>query len=58
MTKLTISRRGLLKTGAYVGAGLAMPTIFTSSASAFTNEPKGGTVTPRFQRPSVRSLCG
>ncbi|CAN0531045.1 unnamed protein product, partial [Scytosiphon promiscuus] len=37
MTKIT--RRGVLKSGAVVGAGLAMPTIFTGSASAFTNEP-------------------
>ena len=28
MTKLTISRRGLIKTGAFVGAGLAMPNHF------------------------------
>ena len=51
MTKLTISRRGLLKTGVYVGAGLAMPTIFTNSARAFTNEPTGSTVTLGFNVP-------
>jgi branched-chain amino acid transport system substrate-binding protein len=51
MSKFSISRRGLIKTGAYVGAGLAMPTIFTSRASAFTNEPTGSTVTLGFNVP-------
>ncbi|WP_422372135.1 substrate-binding protein [Hoeflea sp.] len=51
MSKFSISRRGLIKTGAMVGAGLAMPTIFTRSASAFTNEPTGGTVTLGFNVP-------
>ena len=51
MTKLTISRRGLIKSGVVMGAGLAMPTIFTNSASAFTNEPKGSTVTLGFNVP-------
>ncbi|EDQ35445.1 ABC-type branched-chain amino acid transport system, periplasmic component [Hoeflea phototrophica DFL-43] len=51
MSKFSISRRGLIKTGAYVGAGLAMPTIFTSSANAFTNEPTGSTVTLGFNVP-------
>ena len=46
------TRRGLLKTGAIAGAGLAMPTIFTaSSAHAFTNEPAGGSVTLGFNVP-------
>ncbi|MBS9716952.1 substrate-binding protein [Pseudohalocynthiibacter aestuariivivens] len=46
------TRRGLLKTGAIAGAGLAMPTIFTaSSAHAFTNEPTGGSVTLGFNVP-------
>ena len=45
------TRRGVLKTGAAVGAGLAVPTIFTSSASAYMNEPKGGTVTLGFNVP-------
>ena len=40
MSKTTVSRRGVLKSGAVAGAGLAVPTIFTaSSAAAFTNEP-------------------
>ncbi|MCT4655023.1 MAG: substrate-binding protein [Cohaesibacter sp.] len=51
MSKLTISRRGLIKSGVVMGAGLAMPTIFTSGASAFTNEPKGSTVTLGFNVP-------
>jgi branched-chain amino acid transport system substrate-binding protein len=51
MSKFSITRRGLIKTGAYVGAGLAMPTIFTNSARAFTNEPTGSTVTLGFNVP-------
>ena len=46
-----LTRRGVLKSGAVVGAGLAMPTIFTSPAAAYTNEPKGGTVTIGFNVP-------
>ncbi|MBR9764714.1 MAG: ABC transporter substrate-binding protein [Rhodobacteraceae bacterium] len=46
-----LTRRGLLKTGAVGGAGLALPTIFTSGANAFTNEPTGGTVTLGFNVP-------
>lgn len=51
MTKLHLTRRGLLRTGAAAGMGLAMPTIFTSRASAFTNEPTGDTVTFGFNVP-------
>jgi ABC-type branched-subunit amino acid transport system substrate-binding protein len=40
-----------MKTGAVAGAGLALPTIFTSSANAFTNEPTGSTVTLGFNVP-------
>ena len=50
MTK-QLTRRGVLKSGAVVGAGLTMPTIFTNSAAAYTNEPKGGTVTLGFNVP-------
>ncbi|WP_010137328.1 substrate-binding protein [Oceanicola sp. S124] len=46
-----LTRRGLLKTGAVGGAGLALPTIFTTGAHAFTNEPSGGTVTLGFNVP-------
>ncbi|MGB7285741.1 MAG: substrate-binding protein [Salaquimonas sp.] len=53
MSKLIINRRGLLKTGAAVGAGLAMPTIFTGSSWAYTNEPKGGSVTLGFNVPQT-----
>ncbi|PLW78285.1 substrate-binding protein [Cohaesibacter celericrescens] len=53
MSKLLISRRGLIKSSAMVGAGLAMPTIFTSSASAFTNEPKGSSVVFGFNVPQT-----
>jgi branched-chain amino acid transport system substrate-binding protein len=52
MTKL--NRRRLLQSGAFAGAGLAMPMIFTgSSASAFTNEPTGSTVTLGFNVPQT-----
>ena len=52
MTKSKLTRRGLLKSGAVGSAGLALPTIFTaSSASAFTNEPTGDTVTLGFNVP-------
>ncbi|MFC6688019.1 ABC transporter substrate-binding protein [Jhaorihella thermophila] len=42
-----LTRRGVLKTGAVAGAGVALPTIFTSSASAFTNDP-GSASTVKF----------
>ncbi len=52
MSKSNFTRRGLLKTGTVVtGAGLALPTIFTSRASAYTNEPTGDTVTFGFNVP-------
>ena len=53
MTKSNLTRRGVLKTGAATGAGLALPTIFTSSAHAFTNEPTGSTVTLGFNVPQT-----
>ncbi|MBK1636546.1 substrate-binding protein [Rhodovulum adriaticum] len=53
MTNSTFTRRGVLKTGAVTGAGLALPTIFTSSASAFTNEPTGSTVKFGFNVPQT-----
>ena len=50
----SINRRRLLQSGAFAGAGLAMPMIFTgSSASAFTNEPTGSTVTLGFNVPQT-----
>ncbi len=53
MTKSNFTRRGVLKTGAVAGAGVALPTIFTSAASAYTNEPTGGTVTLGFNVPQT-----
>ncbi|MGC9419834.1 MAG: substrate-binding protein [Rhodovulum sp.] len=53
MTNSNLTRRGVLKTGAVTGAGLALPTIFTSGASAFTNEPTGGTVKLGFNVPQT-----
>ena len=45
------TRRGVLKTSAAAGGALALPTIFTSRANAFTNEPTGDTVTLGFNVP-------
>ena len=53
MSKSNFTRRGLLRTGAATGAGLALPTIFTSSANAMTNEPTGDTVTLGFNVPQT-----
>ena len=55
MSKLTVSRRSLLKGSAALGAGLAAPTIFTSHAWAagYTNEPTGGEVTLGFNVPQT-----
>ncbi|KUP92311.1 substrate-binding protein [Tritonibacter horizontis] len=54
MSKTDVSRRGLLRTGAVTAGGLALPTIFTAqSASAFTNDPTGGTVTLGFNVPQT-----
>ncbi len=53
MSNSRFTRRGLLKTSAAMGAGLAMPTIFTSSAYAYTNEPTGSTVTLGFNVPQT-----
>ncbi len=54
MSKFDVSRRGVLRTGAMAGAGVALPTIFTaSSAAAFTNEPTGSSVTLGFNVPQT-----
>ncbi|MGB0959103.1 MAG: substrate-binding protein [Halocynthiibacter sp.] len=54
MSKSLLTRRGLLKTGAVAGAGVAMPTIFTAqSAAAYTNEPTGKSVTLGFNVPQT-----
>ena len=52
MSNSNLTRRGVLKSGAVAGAGVALPTIFTaSSAAAYTNEPTGGSVTLGFNVP-------
>jgi len=51
MSKLNLSRRGLIRSGAVAGAGLALPTIFTGSAAAYTNEPTGSDVVFGFNVP-------
>ena len=54
MSKTNLTRRGLLRSGAVAGAGVALPTIFTgSSVAAFTNEPTGSTVTLGFNVPQT-----
>lgn len=53
MNKFIISRRGLLKGTALAGVGLAAPTILSSKGWAYTNEPKGGTVTFGFNVPQT-----
>ena len=53
MSGFKMNRRGLLKSGAVMGAGLAMPTIFTSSAWGYTNEPTGSSVTLGFNVPQT-----
>ena len=53
MTESRFTRRGLLKTGVAAGAGLAMPTIFTSRAYGFTNEPTGAEVVLGFNVPQT-----
>ncbi|MCF8484639.1 MAG: substrate-binding protein [Rhodobacteraceae bacterium] len=53
MSNSRFTRRGLLKSGTLAGVGLAMPTIFTSRANAFTNDPTGGTVTLGFNVPQT-----
>ena len=53
MSQFTPTRRGLLKSGADLGAGLAMPSIFARPAFAYRNEPKGGTVTLGFNVPQT-----
>ena len=58
MSKRTLTRRGLMKTSAVAGAGLAVPTIFTGASwagghSGFTNAPEGGTVTLGFNVPQT-----
>ena len=52
MTKSNLTRRGVLKTGAAAGAGLALPTLLTAgSHTGFVNAPTGSTVTLGFNVP-------
>lgn len=51
MSKFKTNRRSVLKGGGAIGAGLAAPTIFTGSASAYTNEPGPGSVMLGFNVP-------
>jgi branched-chain amino acid transport system substrate-binding protein len=55
MRNMRISRRGLLRSTAALGAGLAAPTILSSRAMAagYTNEPTGKTVTLGFNVPQT-----
>ena len=52
MSFSNLTRRGLIKTGAVAGAGLALPTYLSAAAhSGFTNAPQGDTVTLGFNVP-------
>ena len=51
MSNFEFTRRGLIKSGAAVGAGLAMPMLLTRPVFSYTNEPKSGTVTLGFNVP-------
>lgn len=51
MSKSTFTRRGVLRTGAVAGAGLALPTYLRAQDSGFTNEPTGDSVTLGFNVP-------
>ncbi|MEM6695982.1 MAG: ABC transporter substrate-binding protein, partial [Pseudomonadota bacterium] len=58
MPKNTLTRRGMIKTTAATGAGLAAPTIFTGAAwsdghSGFTNAPGESEVTLGFNVPQT-----
>jgi len=52
MTRGNLTRRGMLRTGAIAGAGLALPTYLSAAShTGFTNAPEGGTVTLGFNVP-------
>jgi branched-chain amino acid transport system substrate-binding protein len=54
MSKMNLTRRGLIKTGAVAGAGLALPTYLRADGhSGFTNAPTGSTVTLGFNVPQT-----
>jgi ABC-type branched-subunit amino acid transport system substrate-binding protein len=52
MSKLNLTRRGMLQAGAVAGAGLALPTYLSAANhTGFTNAPQGDTVTLGFNVP-------
>ncbi len=54
MSKLHVTRRGVIKTGAAAGAGLALPTYLSAAShSGYTNAPTGSTVTLGFNVPQT-----
>ncbi len=57
MSKSNFTRRGMLKTGAFAGAGLAAPSLFSpvwaDNHAGYTNAPSGGTVTLGFNVPQT-----
>ncbi|GAA5068517.1 substrate-binding protein [Roseibacterium beibuensis] len=53
MSDKNLSRRGLLRAGAATGVALSLPTIFTSKAYGFTNEPGASSVTLGFNVPQT-----
>ncbi|MDG1677753.1 MAG: ABC transporter substrate-binding protein, partial [Tateyamaria sp.] len=54
MSKINLTRRSVLQTGAATGAGLALPTYLSAAShSGFTNAPTGDTVTLGFNVPQT-----
>ncbi|MDF1854883.1 substrate-binding protein [Pseudooceanicola sp.] len=54
MSNTNFTRRGVLKTGAVAGAGLALPTYLSAAShSGYTNAPQGSTVTLGFNVPQT-----
>ena len=53
MTEFSLNRRAVMKAGAIGGLGLAVPTLISTPAYAYTNEPKGSTVTLGFNVPQT-----
>ncbi len=54
MTRLHVTRRGVIRTGAAAGASLALPTYLrAASHEGFTNAPTGDTVTLGFNVPQT-----
>ena len=54
MSKMDVTRRGVLKTGAVAGGGLMLPTYLRAAGhEGFTNAPTGSTVTLGFNVPQT-----